>query len=140
MSKHKNFGIDHSTHHLLEIREPPPSIIALREELPKHPKLFLEAQKGATFEECIGIIAAHCDIALDGLYTPDDIAKLCGILVDILRYMHIHPNQRHKFSDRLVNAELVERAGSVTVEQIDRDQGTIVATPAATHEGTETKQ
>lgn len=116
----KNYGYDQDTHHLIQIRQPPPSIIALREELPKHPDIYNEAIKGNTFEECIGIIAARLDVVLDGLYDPE---PLCAMLVDVLRKRHMYgsnPSLRHP---DLVDVELVERENSVEV--VKRDRATI---------------
>lgn len=118
----KNYGYDHETHHLIQIRQPPPSIIALREELPKHPDIYNEAIKGNTFEECIGIIAARLDVVLDGLYDPE---PLCAMLVDVLRKRHMfgsNPSLRHP---DLVDVELVEREDSVEVVKRDRNVKTI---------------
>jgi hypothetical protein len=76
------FGIDHSTNALLEIREPPRSLILLREELPKHPDIYAAASKEPDFARCIGTIAAMLDIVLDGQYAGDD---LCDLLYRALR-------------------------------------------------------
>lgn len=127
----KNYGYDHDTHHLIQIRQPPPSIIALREELPKHPDIYNEAIKGNTFEECIGIIAARLDVVLNGLYDPE---PLCAMLVDVLRKRHIYgsnPSLRHP---DLVDVELVEREDSVEVIKRDRNVRTIPADGAVVTE------
>ena len=119
----KSYGYDNETHHLIQIRQPPPSIIALREELPKHPDIYNEAIKGNTFEECIGIIAARLDVVLDGLYDPE---PLCAMLVDVLRKRHMfgsNPSLRHP---DLVDVELVERENSVEVVKRDRQVQTIL--------------
>lgn len=118
----KNYGYDHDTHHLIQIRQPPPSIIALREELPKHPDIYNEAVKGNTFEECIGIIAARLDMVLDGLYDPE---PLCAMLVDVLRKRHMYgsnPSLRHP---DLIDVELVEKEGTVEIVERDRNSITI---------------
>ena len=127
----KNYGYDNDTHHLIQIRQPPPSIIALREELPKHPDIYNEAIQGNTFEECIGIIAARLDVVLDGIYDPE---PLCTMLVDVLRKRHMYgsnPSLRH--SD-LVDVELVERENSVEVVKRDRTTITIPADGAVVTE------
>lgn len=116
----KPFGADHSTHHLLEIRHPPDSIVALRNELPMHPDIYMYAQRGKTFEECCGIIAAHLDIVLDGMYDAD---KLCEVLVESLRNRRMHPNEPWKRHPALHAAEIVERKDTVEVEIVK--EGTI---------------
>lgn len=118
----KNYGYDNETHHLIQLKQPPPSIIALREELPKHPDIYNEAIKGNTFEECIGIIAARLDVVLDGLYDPE---PLCAMLVDVLRKRHMfgsNPSLRHP---DLVDVELVEKEGTVEIVERDRNSITI---------------
>lgn len=115
-------GYDNDTHYLIQIKEPPASIIALREELPKHPNIYGEAQKGNTFEECLGIIAAKLDIVLDGLYDADD---LCQLLLDCLRKRHMFPDSPHLRSSKLRDVELIEREGTVEINERDREQLTI---------------
>ncbi len=71
-------------HHLLEIKLTPPGITELARELqkPEHCKIRELAQREGTFEEVLGTIAAQLDIALDGLYNPEE---LCRMLVKALR-------------------------------------------------------
>lgn len=63
----------------------PPEIAALRDELCNHPKLQAECMAAEDFNECIAIIAAKCQIILDGEYTQNEILKLCDILVTKLK-------------------------------------------------------
>ena len=55
-----------NNHSLIEEKVVPESLIQLREELPKHPDIFLLANRGKTFEECLAIIAAELRILVDG--------------------------------------------------------------------------
>jgi hypothetical protein len=71
-------------HHLVEIREPPPEVVALRTELqqPWNLGLCQEAMKGENFQECLGILALQLGIELKGFY---EIPQLCGLLLAELR-------------------------------------------------------
>jgi hypothetical protein len=130
MTSKPNWGVDHETHALLEIRQPPPSIIALRDELEKlrtshneqDRKLYEKVKAENTFEGCIGELAAGLDILLDGMY---DVEPLCGVLVDCLRKRHLNINQPHLRNNQLVNVELVERADTVGILEVEGDIGTI---------------
>lgn len=68
----------------VEIKEVPETIIKLREELqqPWNQELTKLAMEGGTFEECLGIIAYHLRIQLDGTY---HIPQLCGKLLEELK-------------------------------------------------------
>jgi hypothetical protein len=132
----KRWGVDHETHHLLEVRVPPPSIIALREELdklglshdPKDKEMYEYVRSGVNFESCIANLAERLDIVLDGLY---DAAELCDVLVSALRRKNMYHNQPHLRDERLVNVELVEREDTVTVEEVAGDIGTIASSKDA---------
>lgn len=100
--KDYNPNIDH--------REPPPSLVALRNELPKHPKIFAKAIKGRTFEECIGIVAAELLIVLDGNY---DVAAVCDMLVWELRRSVTPGMSKHR---GLSGAKIVETKDAITLE------------------------
>lgn len=129
-SKPKDFGYDTSSHHLLLTKQPPPSIIELRNELPYHATLYSRASKGADFSECLAEIAADCDIVLDGEYTPGDIAKICEICVDVLRSRRlsgVYMSQIHKYSDALINCELTERPDGVSIDEVKDAEGVQVA-------------
>lgn len=118
---------DLGTHSHLLIKRPPESINILAAELalPQNATLAARANKGKTFEECIGILAADLDIALDDTYTPEDIAGLAEVLVKRMRDRHERPNQPHLADSRLVNAELVERGETFTLEEVGRAIGAI---------------
>lgn len=107
------------THHLIEERVPPPSMIRLRNELAKHPDIYKQASESNTIEDCLGIIAARLDIVLDGLY---DVPDLCDLLCRALEQRGQHGNRPHLLDSRLINAELVEREGEISLEE---GEGTI---------------
>ena len=75
---------DNSTHSLMQLKQIPDSLVALRIELQKsqHRDIFNAASKGATFEEVIGHIGAMLGVGLDGFYDVDDV---CKMLVDRLK-------------------------------------------------------
>jgi hypothetical protein len=56
--------------------------IALAQEVSNHPELMkrLANHPAAEFEVKLAEIAAYCDVVLDGLYTQEDLSKLCDIL------------------------------------------------------------
>jgi hypothetical protein len=116
-------GIDNDTHYLVQLKEPPDSIIALREELPKHSDIYEAARQGNTFEECLGIIAAKLDIALDGHY---DVQPLCAMLVSVLRKRNMFGAYPHLRHPELIAVELVEKEGEVEL----REAGPEVTIPA----------
>lgn len=123
-----SYGQDLSIHHLLEIREPPPSVIALRVELaqPQHKDIYDAAIKEPTFERVLAKIGERLDILLDGEY---DASELCDVLVTALKNRSLKGSgsSPHKRDSRLLNVELVERDKEVTVEVVEGDgPGTIV--------------
>lgn len=122
----KNFGVDHETHHLLEIRQPPEALVALRNELPYHKDIYEYAIQGKNFEDCMAKIGEKLDIVLDGLYDGD---KLCEVLVTALRNRRFHGNQPHLRHPALVSAEIIERKGVVSLDRAE-EIGTIAATAA----------
>ena len=81
-NKPNNKGGMHQPNDLVNIHEPPDSLVALRKELQEHPDICAAAMHGETFEECLGIIAAKLDIAVDGLY---DAGEFCAMLVQQLK-------------------------------------------------------
>lgn len=119
------FGEDRSSHHLMTIKQAPQSILELAKRLqqPKHKDILLIAQKGETFEECIGTISALLDIALDGIY---DAADLAALLVKALDARSTLGNQPHKLDDNLLPVELVERKDSF---ELVFAEGTIAPPP-----------
>jgi hypothetical protein len=76
-------------HKLLEVREPPDSLVALRTELakPENLDISIYASAGVTFEDCLGRIAFCLRIAMDGVYDP---IKVCATLTDELRRRRRH--------------------------------------------------
>ena len=102
----------------IEQREPPASLIALREELPNHPLIYEEAKKGRNFEECLATIAYMLDIALDGMY---DVEELCDLLVKELKRVgaiSLDGTSTGKVRDsRLVAATLVEMGDRIVIEK-----------------------
>jgi hypothetical protein len=121
MSKSNNEGgMDHSTHHLLEFREIPENLTALRDELLLHPNISNYAQQGKTFEECLARIGVQVDIALDGDY---DVNSICSVLCTALR------NKRLGLTDPgyteisgLIEAELVEREGEIQLVDVEAER------------------
>jgi hypothetical protein len=75
----------------------PEEVIELNRELASglHPQL--EGILGSLpafvdMPERIGHIAAYCELVLDGAYNPDELAKLCGILVERLKDKRTRPD------------------------------------------------
>ena len=103
-------GQDLDTHHLLDIREPGEVLIALRQELANHPEIVEAAMKGNNFEDCLGIIGAQLDIALDGDYDP---VQLMSMLIVALRNRRNGVKVAHNLAPGLMNVELEEKEGTV---------------------------
>jgi hypothetical protein len=61
----------------------PEEHIALQEEILHHPDLLtiLAVQQSKDEHIILAEIAAYCKVVLDGTYMPDEITKLCDILV-----------------------------------------------------------
>lgn len=61
----------------------PQPFIDLQRELPHHPILqsMLAQLPAAEWELRLAQIAQYCSIVLDGSYLPEDIEKICSILV-----------------------------------------------------------
>lgn len=130
-------GTDDTTHHLILIKEPPASLVALRKELAFHPDICSEAVKGNSFQEVLGIICLQLDIAVDGLY---DVEPFCAMLVEVLRkrrFFSSSPHLRHK---DLVDVELVEREGTVELVERDRNVSTQLPTDAVVVDKTATPE
>lgn len=108
--KNKCYGY-HSPNSLLLIKEVPEEMLMLRRELaqPQNYDLLIRASEGATFEECIGNLAADLNILLDGDY---DVPELCEVLLNAVRARH-NPGVNkspHKVDKRLKNVEIIEDA------------------------------
>lgn len=112
-------------HALLEEKITPTSFNVMRAELMKHPDLCEEANRdGQTFEDCIGIIAARLNIALDGLYDPE---QLFSMLADALRNRGRFETNPENSAKGLVRAELHEKDKDVTLVEVDKDEVPIIA-------------
>lgn len=140
-AKHRrsNPGAYKETHHLIEERIPPDSIILLRTELakPENRDIYHAAIKGQNFEACMAIIAGKLDIILDGEYAVPDLADL---LYRVMRDRGKHGNTPHNIDPRLVNAELVEREGSVSIEEVDgTGPGTVAPVPSGLRSDKDTR-
>jgi len=123
--KDKQFGY-RDEHWLILEKIPPESVVRLRELIakPEHHDLYIRAIKGSTFEECIGILAACLDIALDGLYEASD---LCEMLCDAINKRHTVDNKPWIANSHLISAELVERQGELSLEENPNgEMGTLV--------------
>lgn len=62
--------------------------IALGRELHHHPEILqkiMDAEAQDSYPELLGVIAAHFNIIMDGLYSQDDLNKLAHKLVFKLR-------------------------------------------------------
>lgn len=133
MSATKDYDYNNETHHLIELKEVPDSLVELRKELMYHSEITKYAQAGNTFEECLGLIALHLDIALDGTY---DVGPLCEVLVTALRNKRMHPSQPHLRALGLIDVELIERSGSLELMERNREVTTIVPDDAIVTETT----
>lgn len=101
----------------IEQREPPASLIALRNELPLHPVIYREAIQGRNFEECLAIVAYMLDIALDGMY---DVEDLCDLLVTELKRqgaISVDGTTVSKRDHRLVPATILELKDRIVIEK-----------------------
>lgn len=113
---------------LVEIREPPASVVQLRKELekPENKDITSYAIEGTTFEDCLGRIALRLNIALDGEY---DATILCAMLVEAMRNRGklgaLGETAPHLLAGGLVDAEIVEDVeGELSLEKrTDREGG-----------------
>lgn len=72
------------------IEQLPIEQIELNIEITHHPELQRELREIAavsdrSFEVMLAGVAAYCEVALDGYYSPDEINRLCTILTGKLR-------------------------------------------------------
>lgn len=114
---------DLDTHHLIELREPPASLVALRAELSFHPDIVEYASVGQSFSECLGRIALKLDIVLDGDY---DAEKLCEVLEEGMRNRRLYPGSAGLLGKGLVRAELVETEGELILRKVENNEAPIV--------------
>jgi hypothetical protein len=83
----------------MHIQMYPEEIIALNEELATeyHPELRekLAAIGGGdeNWIERYATIAAHCEVALDGMYTSDQIVAICAVLLPRLQARRERPDR-----------------------------------------------
>lgn len=119
----ENGSLDQSTHHLINLHQPPQYLVLLRQELLKHEDILREGMKGRDFSECLGIIAAQLDIALDGDY---EVNSLCKVLYTALQNRGKFSSNPSLRADGLLDVELIEREGSLSLVKRDREIITIV--------------
>lgn len=107
-------GYDDS-HHLREVKILPESLIQLQQEitLPEHRDIYNAANAEKTFETALGMIAAMCDIVLDGEY---DVPKLCELLVLALRSRRSAGANPSSMHPELVAVDLIEKKDELAVE------------------------
>lgn len=131
-----------NSHHLVVEKKVPEAFRILAELLqqPQNSDLAARAIKGATFEECLGILAADLSIALDGHYTPEDLIGIAEVLIKRM-------NQRNapgfngqfdlpsKTDLRLKNVEFIERAEEITLEEVGLALNTIAPGGGVTSKG-----
>jgi hypothetical protein len=71
----------------------PPSVIALNEELANGLHPVLEAKIAtadvSTAADRLAVVAAHCEVILDGYYSGEELAKLCDILLGKLKLLRV---------------------------------------------------
>lgn len=99
----------------LVIKASPPELVALREQLAKpwNSDILEKANKEATFEACLGAIAAELDIALDGTYDP---LPLIRMLAEALSNRHLHKQDPEKRAKGLVAAKMEEHDENIHLE------------------------
>lgn len=111
------------SHHLIETRTPPDSLILFRTELANHKDIYLRAQKGQTFEEVIAIVAGDLNILLDGMY---DVPDLCFMLYTALSNRSSVPvSNPSLLAPGLVDSEIIEHAKDLSLE-IQEAQGRMI--------------
>lgn len=113
-----NNGSYNEAHHLLELKEVPASLTQLRTlfQQPENADIVAYAQQGGSFQECIARTATFLNIALDGLY---EVGPLCEVLCNaILSRDSIGQIAPHKADGRLVEAEIVETDGEITLQRV----------------------
>jgi hypothetical protein len=106
-------GAYKNEHALIEEKVVPESLVELRKELPKHPDIFLLANRGKTFEECLAIIAAELNILVDGYY---DVEDLCELLVKTLQCRHVR-NSLSPHDPRLVPVDITEGFDKIEIKE-----------------------
>lgn len=138
MADNNGYGSTKNEHHLILEKFTPESLVALRTELarPCNRDISERAARESTFEGALATIGECLDIALDGVY---DVAELCDVLASAMRKRHLHGSQPHLRDSRLVNVEMVERAGTVQLEEVHGDMPGVIV-PRADMEATEVSE
>jgi len=136
--KNSDGGMDTPVPHV-NIHQPPASLIALRQELQKHPDICAACAvpEVYTFEEALAIIAMKLDIALDGAY---DVGPLCEVLLSALWNRGRFATNPHLRDSRLVDVEMLEKEGEIELVQRDRNVQTIVPEDAIVTESNTNKK
>jgi hypothetical protein len=113
----KNGQYDDS-HHLLEIKMLPHSLILFRNLLQREENADIKeyVSKGNSFEECLARTATFLSIVVDGDY---DVGPLCEVFINAINTRKLVGNQPHLSDVRLVNAEIVETEGDVTLQRVE---------------------
>jgi len=101
-------------HYLIEHREPPASLVALRSELAYHQDIIDYAIQGGDFGDCIGRIALKLDIAMDGMY---EVEPMCELLVSALRARRFN-TPAGPLLPGLFAAEMIEDADSIRLQEV----------------------
>jgi hypothetical protein len=80
-------GVYNNPNSLIEIKESPPGLIALRTELakPENKDIAEIAQRETTFEGSLATIAERLNILVDGVY---DVEPLCQKLAEEMKKRH----------------------------------------------------
>lgn len=110
------------SHPYLILKETPPALIELRRilSLVANIDLYQAGITGDNIGDCLGRIAAKLDIAMDGYY---EIPEVCEMLVEAIGNRGKFSSQPHLRAAGLVNAELVEREGTVEIERKTDGEG-----------------
>lgn len=59
-------------------------ILNFRNELTKHPDLYVAAAALPTFSEIVGYVAASLGVAINGMFTEEEMRKLLNTLTALL--------------------------------------------------------
>lgn len=116
-----NWGEDRTSHSFIVTKEPPPSLVRMRDELAKpwNKDIYDAAIREPTFETVLGTIAAKLSIALDGYYNVPD---LCEVLYQALA-KRVHNRMLQIPSSEqvpgLVKAVMIEGEDDVQLMEFD---------------------
>lgn len=114
-NKPPDFQVDNSNPYL-QVKVTPETWNEFVRELNsgRHSDIVKEAQKCLSFSEVIGTVAAKLDIVLDGSY---DMLPTCAMLLSALQRKVSGNTQPHNLDPSLVPVNLIEREGSLTLEE-----------------------